>query len=216
MSRVASGILRHVVVQRRCQPLLCGAKTREAVPSPTRSRAALETHSMSAPVEPTQRRAFHRDSCLRGDGDTGRWTAEICPPQHEWHGRCSGAFGARVSSYGACVKFIANSSREKSCTQFCSETHRDLGRMLPPSDRANLSGPFYVSAWSFPGVVSNYPNLAVGRDNGMLLWGKRARNRSCSACRCSTERAASQKSAARPCDRWREPTGSFPCLGTSQ
>jgi hypothetical protein len=47
-----------------------------------------------------------------------------------------------------------------------------LGRMLPPSDRANLSGPFYVSAWSFPGVVSNYPNLAVGRDNGMLVWGK--------------------------------------------
>jgi hypothetical protein len=49
-----------------------------------------------------------------------------------------------------------------------------LGRMLPPSDRANLSGPFYVSAWSFPGVVSNYPNLAVGRDNGMLVWGKPA------------------------------------------
>jgi len=29
-----------------------------------------------------------------------------------------------------------------------------------------------VSAWVFPGVVSNYPNLAVGRDNGMLVWGK--------------------------------------------
>jgi hypothetical protein len=49
-----------------------------------------------------------------------------------------------------------------------------LGRMLPPSDRANLSGPFYVSAWSFPGVVSNYTNLAVGRDNGILVWGKPA------------------------------------------
>jgi hypothetical protein len=47
-----------------------------------------------------------------------------------------------------------------------------LGRMLPPSDRANLSGPFYVSAWSFPGVVSNYPAIGVGRDNGMLVWGK--------------------------------------------
>ena len=47
-----------------------------------------------------------------------------------------------------------------------------VGRMLPPSDRANLSGPFYVSPWSFPGVVSNYPNIGVGRDNGMLVWGK--------------------------------------------
>lgn len=47
-----------------------------------------------------------------------------------------------------------------------------LGRMLPPSDRANLYGPFYVTAWSYPGVVSNYPNLAVGRDNGAMIWGK--------------------------------------------
>lgn len=46
------------------------------------------------------------------------------------------------------------------------------GRMLPPSDRANLDGPFYLSAWQYPGVVSNYPNLAVGRDNGLLIWGK--------------------------------------------
>jgi len=47
-----------------------------------------------------------------------------------------------------------------------------LGRMLPPSDRSNLHGPFYLSAWSYPGVVSNYPNLAIGRDNGMMIWGK--------------------------------------------
>ncbi|MBA2351864.1 MAG: hypothetical protein H0V78_08760, partial [Burkholderiales bacterium] len=46
------------------------------------------------------------------------------------------------------------------------------GRMLPPSDRANLDGPFYLNAWQFPGVVSNYPNLAVGRDNGVQIWGK--------------------------------------------
>ena len=47
-----------------------------------------------------------------------------------------------------------------------------LGRMLPPSDRANLDGPFYLMAWSYPTVVSNYPQLAVGRDNGALIWGK--------------------------------------------
>ncbi len=47
-----------------------------------------------------------------------------------------------------------------------------LGRMLPPSDRSNLHGPFYLAAWSYPGVVSNYPNIAVGRDNGAMIWGK--------------------------------------------
>jgi hypothetical protein len=47
-----------------------------------------------------------------------------------------------------------------------------LGRMLPPSDRANLAGPFYALPYSYPGIVSNYPNLAVGRDNGGLIWGK--------------------------------------------
>jgi hypothetical protein len=46
------------------------------------------------------------------------------------------------------------------------------GRMLPPSDRANLDGPYYLLAWAYPGVVSAYPNLAVGRDDGVLAWGK--------------------------------------------
>lgn len=47
-----------------------------------------------------------------------------------------------------------------------------LGRMLPPSDRSNLDGPYFVVPWSYPGVVSNYPNFAVGRDNGVTIWGK--------------------------------------------
>ncbi len=47
-----------------------------------------------------------------------------------------------------------------------------LGRMLPPSDRSNLNGPYYIVPWSYPGVVSNYTNLAVGRDNGATIWGK--------------------------------------------
>jgi hypothetical protein len=47
-----------------------------------------------------------------------------------------------------------------------------LGRMLPPSDRSNLDGPYYIVPWSYPGVVSNYTNLAVGRDNGATVWGK--------------------------------------------
>jgi len=47
-----------------------------------------------------------------------------------------------------------------------------MGRMLPPSDRANLYGPFFALPWSYPGVASNYPNLGVGRDNGAMIWGK--------------------------------------------
>ena len=46
-----------------------------------------------------------------------------------------------------------------------------MGRMLPASDRANLDGPFYLNVWEYP-FVSNYPNLAVGRDNGVQVWGK--------------------------------------------
>ncbi len=47
-----------------------------------------------------------------------------------------------------------------------------MGRMLPPSDRANLAGPFYAMAWDYPGVVSQYPSYAVGRDDGLMAWGK--------------------------------------------
>lgn len=47
-----------------------------------------------------------------------------------------------------------------------------LGRMLPPSDRANLYGPYFALPWSFPGVASAYPAIFAGRDNGVMLWGK--------------------------------------------
>ncbi len=56
--------------------------------------------------------------------------------------------------------------------EFMPEFNVWMGRMLPPSDRANLYGPFFALPWSYPGVASNYPNLAVGRDNGVMVWGK--------------------------------------------
>jgi hypothetical protein len=46
------------------------------------------------------------------------------------------------------------------------------GRMLPPSDRANLDGPYYLSSWLYPGVVSQYPAKFAGRDDGVTVWGK--------------------------------------------
>jgi Phosphate-selective porin O and P len=91
-------------------------------------------------------------------------------------------------SYGKIVKATFNTERTSGSAasggdrvrvmdaiaqfEFMPEFNFWLGRMLPPSDRANLYGPFYAVPWSFPGVVSNYPNLAVGRDNGALVWGK--------------------------------------------
>jgi hypothetical protein len=56
--------------------------------------------------------------------------------------------------------------------EFSSDFNLWAGRLLPPSDRSNLDGPYYINAWSYPGVVSNYPNVAIGRDNGAVIWGK--------------------------------------------
>jgi len=48
------------------------------------------------------------------------------------------------------------------------------GRMLPPSDRANLYGPYYANEWAVytDGVQDGYPFVFQGRDNGFLYWGQ--------------------------------------------
>lgn len=48
-----------------------------------------------------------------------------------------------------------------------------VGRMLPPSDRANLYGPYYSHEWAVyqDGVQDGYPFVATGRDNGALYFG---------------------------------------------
>jgi len=47
------------------------------------------------------------------------------------------------------------------------------GRFLPPSDRANLYGPYYSHHWAVytDGVQDGYPFIATGRDNGVVYWG---------------------------------------------
>jgi len=45
------------------------------------------------------------------------------------------------------------------------------GRFLPPSDRSNLSGPYYGNQWAFP-MVQMYPAIFAGRDDGLAIWGK--------------------------------------------
>lgn len=44
------------------------------------------------------------------------------------------------------------------------------GRMLAPSDRANLDGPYYLGTWEYP-FVSAFPQIFQGRDNGAAAWG---------------------------------------------
>jgi hypothetical protein len=48
------------------------------------------------------------------------------------------------------------------------------GRFLPPSDRANLYGPYYSNQWSVynDGVQDGFPSTATGRDNGVMYWGQ--------------------------------------------
>ncbi|MFQ5780659.1 MAG: porin [Nitrospiria bacterium] len=45
------------------------------------------------------------------------------------------------------------------------------GRFLPPSDRSNLSGPFFLNAWDFP-FVQKYPAIFAGRDEGAAIFGQ--------------------------------------------
>jgi hypothetical protein len=47
-----------------------------------------------------------------------------------------------------------------------------FGRFLPPSDRANLSGPYYQNAWIFPTGVNGYPSIYAGRADGGAIWGQ--------------------------------------------
>jgi hypothetical protein len=47
-----------------------------------------------------------------------------------------------------------------------------VGRHLTPSDRPNLDGPYYLSIFDYPGLVSRYPALFAGRDNGVSVSGK--------------------------------------------
>lgn len=71
----------------------------------------------------------------------------------------AGVGGGDVEILDAVVKFAFNDS-----------FNVWAGRFLPPSDRSNLSGPYYLNSWDFP-LVQQYPNLAVGRDNGAAILG---------------------------------------------
>jgi hypothetical protein len=47
-----------------------------------------------------------------------------------------------------------------------------VGHFLPPSDRANLSGPYFQNAWTYPLGVHTYASDYAGRDDGLAMWGQ--------------------------------------------
>ncbi|MFL6619668.1 MAG: hypothetical protein ACJ8MH_13780 [Povalibacter sp.] len=57
---------------------------------------------------------------------------------------------------------------------FSDEFNIWAGRFLPPSDRANLYGPYYASNWGVfqDGVQDGYLFETTGRDDGVMYWGQ--------------------------------------------
>jgi hypothetical protein len=57
------------------------------------------------------------------------------------------------------------------------------GRLLPPSDRANLAGPYYNNHWDVynDGIQNGHPFVFQGRDNGIVWWGDFAKKLKLSA-----------------------------------
>jgi hypothetical protein len=58
--------------------------------------------------------------------------------------------------------------------EFSPKANIWFGRFLPPSDRANLYGPYFSHHWSVftDGVQDGYPFIFQGRANGALYWGQ--------------------------------------------
>jgi hypothetical protein len=55
--------------------------------------------------------------------------------------------------------------------EYCDAFRVWAGRFLPPSDRANLDGPYYMPIWDYP-AVSAFPAIFAGRDDGVAVWGQ--------------------------------------------
>jgi hypothetical protein len=88
--------------------------------------------------------------------------------------------GDIMSNISAMVNFEYNSSTNAlgvldAVGQFHASPMFNVwfGRFLPPSDRANLYGPFYANEWGVysDGIQDGYPFVSQGRDNGIAYWG---------------------------------------------
>ena len=81
-----------------------------------------------------------------------------------------GSFGAPNADQGDNVQIL------DAVGQFGASEKLNLwvGRFLPPSDRANLYGPYFSNHWGVfsDGVQDGYPFIFQGRNNGAMYWGQ--------------------------------------------
>ena len=94
------------------------------------------------------------------------WTANFTVD-----GRSRAAAGA-----GAPIAFQAQALDIIGQLDFMDEFHVWMGRMLTPTDRSNFSGPWFMPAWNYTGVLpSGYfgprGTEEVGREVGGTVWG---------------------------------------------
>ena len=81
----------------------------------------------------------------------------------EYSGDTGGSDANKVQVLDAIARF-----------EYSDEFNIWAGRFLPPSDRANLHGPYYANEWSvyIDGVQDGYSSIATGRDDGIAYWGQ--------------------------------------------
>ena len=81
----------------------------------------------------------------------------------EYTGTGSGAGANKIGVLDGIARF-----------EFSNQVNFWVGRFLPPSDRANLYGPYFANDWApyVDGVADYYPDVFVGRDDGLAYWGQ--------------------------------------------
>lgn len=81
----------------------------------------------------------------------------------------------RAQATGGPIAFQAQALDLVGQLDFMDEFHVWLGRMLTPSDRSNFSGPWFMPAWNYSGVLDGYfgprGTEEVGREVGATVWG---------------------------------------------
>jgi len=95
-----------------------------------------------------------------------------------WTGNFTVDGRTRAQASGGPIAFQAQALDLIGQLDFMDEFHVWLGRMLTPSDRSNFSGPWFMPAWNYSGVLAGggayfgpRGTEEVGRETGATVWG---------------------------------------------
>jgi hypothetical protein len=92
-----------------------------------------------------------------------------------WTGNLTVDGRTRAQASGGPIAFQAQALDLVGQLDFMDEFHVWMGRMLTPSDRSNFSGPWFMPAWNYSGVMDGYfgprGTEEVGREDGVTVWG---------------------------------------------